>query len=67
MTDQQELATLHRKPVEPLGPTGDTVALCLSTATDDQLYGAAVLIQTEMMRRLYRVAFGDKLSAPQVG
>lgn len=41
----------HEEQVAPVGPTGDTIALTLSAATQEQLYTALSAIQNELVSR----------------
>lgn len=56
MTDQQEMtvATINAASYTPppaIGPTDDTVSLCIRTATICELHTAAVAIHKEVLRR----------------
>ncbi|MGL5093689.1 MAG: hypothetical protein ACRC8B_22775 [Aeromonas sobria] len=41
----------HEEQVNAIGPTGETITLCLSTATQEQLYTALSAIQNELVSR----------------
>ncbi|AWH15372.1 hypothetical protein [Aeromonas phage 14AhydR10PP] len=55
----------HEEQVGPVGPTGETLALCLSTATQEQLCAALSAIQHELVSRSLKVwgkpVFGSPL------